>query len=388
MPFWGKKKEPTPAEMEAQGVAAFEQGDYQTAAKTFANLCDIEPTSERLYYLGVLMDMLGVQEGAISALTAAVEMDPENSQAFYSLSIVYSGMENFEGAFEAITKAYEVDPDDFRIVNHLAMLMCQSPVPEHRDPPRAVELAKQACELTDWQDEICQQTYETAKAAVGESAADDIAEGAAANAEEDLTFEIIEHFEKRFSRKANERSLQNIIPACDVAVAVQTIEATSSDHSTVAFTTGMSAKPMRRSDGEGLKFAELFMLIHPDWKVGEQIDEKIWPWHRLQQLAYLPHMGQEGYSRDPQVATIGDSPEKLGAGAEFTAFLLLPNPKGFVEPLQARSGRTVDFIMAMPIFSEEFEMASQPGGVDKLIQAIMSSRTRPEMAPGRANLAE
>lgn len=98
MGLFGKKK-PSPAKMEAVGIAAFEAEEYDDAIKIFANLCDIEPTSERLYYLGVLMDMWGEPDAATSALTQAVQMDPGNFQALYSLAIVRMGQKTFRERF-------------------------------------------------------------------------------------------------------------------------------------------------------------------------------------------------------------------------------------------------------------------------------------------------
>jgi len=133
MPFWNKKTK-DPQKLHDASVAAFENGDMPTAIKGFANLCDIEPTSERLYYLGVLLDMVGEPKQSIKALNESVKMDPGNSQAFYSLSIVHAGQENIEAAYNSVEKAYRIDPDDFRVVNHFAMTMLNSPFEDHQDP--------------------------------------------------------------------------------------------------------------------------------------------------------------------------------------------------------------------------------------------------------------
>ena len=273
-------------------------------------------------------------------------------------------------------------------MNHYAMMLCQSPIEAHHDFAKALELAKHACELTEYEDEICLATYESAKQAAGGNPPEPGPMKLDADSYpqvDDLTSEIIAHFEKRFSVKTNELALQNVIPLADVPVAVQTIQSPSSSKPSVIFTTGMSSSRMVRATDE-LPFAELLMIIPGDWPFPEEIDDRIWPWQRLQQLGYMPQMSGEGFSRKPQVVTLPDVPDKLGVGADFTAFLMLPNVKGYVDKYVSSSDRTINFILAMPIYSDEFEMASQSDGVNRLLSRIRETKTKPHMKPGRPSL--
>ena len=381
MIFGGKQKKIEKLHNDA--VAMFEAGNYEESVKRFAKLCDLEPNSERLYYLGVLMDMMGLSKEATKALQQSVRMDGQNSMALYSLAIVQQQSDNIEGAYDAIKKAYKADPNDFRILNLLAKLMITSPFEEHRDPKRAYLLAKRACELTNNHDEVCLDTLKEAQAMLGGAEDVDDASGEG-QAHMDTTQRIIGHFEARFKRKANDRALQNIVPNA-VPVAVQTIEF-SANHA-VAFTTGMSGPPMPVKGKKEIEYAELFMIIPASHKVPNPIDESIWPWHHLQILAFRPHSQGKCYWRKPQVIPVGEGKEPFAEGVEFVAYLLLPNVKGYVEPLDHPPGKRTDFILAMPIYREEYELATGEGGLAKLFDKIKATKTKPHYTPGRPNLA-
>lgn len=381
MIFGGKKKKIE--KLDREGKALFEAGDYANAVKRFALLCDLEPNSERLYYMGVLLDMMGIQDEAEKALRQSVDMDADNSYSWFSLAMICFGQSNFEGAHDAISNAYKADPNDFRILNLFAQVLIMSPYEDHKDPKRAHELAERACEITEYTDEVCMQTLEMAKENLGDSdAGDTVRQAADQHDPAKLTFEIIAHFEKRFRRKANDLALRNIVPN-HVPVAVQTIESSTNS---IVFTTGMSAQPMPLNNQRAIEFGELFMVIPGDHKMPNPVDQSIWPWHHLQQLAFRPHNDDATYGRDPQVVRMSEK-STLAEDVEFAAYLLLPNVKGYVDPLETEAKKRVQFILAMPIYQEEFELASQPKGIAKLFELIRASKTKPHYAPGRKNLA-
>ena len=168
MALWRSKKKDAEKAHEL-GMDAFENGEIKTAINAFTAAIELEPTSERYYYRGVLHDMSGKPKKAASDLRDAVELDPTNAPAWYSLSIVYFQQELTRESYDAVKRAHELAPDDFRIVNHYAQFLANSPIAEHVDPPRAVKLAKHACELTEWEDEICLTTYKDAMEAAGVS---------------------------------------------------------------------------------------------------------------------------------------------------------------------------------------------------------------------------
>ncbi len=384
MAFWNKKKSVDPQTLHDASVTAFENGDIPTAIKGFANLCDIEPTSERLYYLGVLLDMVGQPAPSVKALNQSVKMDANNSQALYSLSIVHAGQENIEAAYDAVKRAHEIEPDDFRIVNHLAMMMLNSPFKDHRNPQLAVELAKHACELTSWQDEICETTYKQALAQTGSSGKiAEVEERVESAKPQGLTLELIEHFEKRFKKKANEMALQNIVPICDVPVAVQTIESGKATSPNILFSTGASFVAAE-GKADSLPHAEVVMVIPGDMTMGPEIDERIWPWHSVQLAASRPHIDRKAFSSKPSVLKT-EVEGRSEDSSDFAATLLLPNVKGYIDQFEASSGRIVSFVLAMPIYRDEYEYATEHGA-SKLVECIRQQNVKPHFIPGRKSL--
>ena len=78
MPFWKKKKDPEQLQQEA--MSAFENGDMEQAFGKFMELREVHPTSEGLYCLGVMFDMIDRKNESVEALNQAVQLDPTNAQ--------------------------------------------------------------------------------------------------------------------------------------------------------------------------------------------------------------------------------------------------------------------------------------------------------------------
>jgi len=376
----GKKNQPPVGVMapvlEKKAMEAFEEGDMQNALELFAGLNDMQPTSDRLYHLGVIADICGNQELAIGALLQSVEMDECNAQARYSLGIiaVQAGMRAV--AREQIEAAYALNSTDFRVVNLYAKLLLDDSDPEYHDSEKALRLAEEACRLTEGQDEVCQQTLEEARAAQGVRPPEPSAEPKEQTALVDLTSEIMHHFESRFGRSSNENALQYILQP-SFPVAVQTIESQGTKSSCILYTTGLSH---RRMSG-GVDHAELVMILPAGSTAPAPTEPEIWPWQSMLILAVKPSIESTDYLRKPQLVTLKEDPVPLGTGTEFVAFLFLPNVKGYIDPLPTKAGRVVDFFLVMPVYLEEYQL-----GVPELLKKIQKHKLKPHYKPGRPNL--
>lgn len=71
-------------------------------------------------------------------------------------------------AIENYDKALELDPDDSGVLNNLAWVLATSPEAELRDGKRSVELAKRACEATDYKEAHILSTLAAAFAEKGD----------------------------------------------------------------------------------------------------------------------------------------------------------------------------------------------------------------------------
>ena len=77
---------------------------------------------------------------------------------------------HYEQAIADNLQALRLRPDDARTCNNLAWLWATNPHREQRDPSRAIEHARRACELTQWQNAGFLDTLAVAHAAAGQFA--------------------------------------------------------------------------------------------------------------------------------------------------------------------------------------------------------------------------
>ncbi|TWT78527.1 lipoprotein NlpI [Posidoniimonas polymericola] len=87
---------------------------------------------------------------AIEELTKVLDVAPDNQVALRLRGDMYLSVGKHPEAIADFAKAYEQNPDDSGLLNNYAWTLATSPFDELRNGERAVELAKQACELTDY----------------------------------------------------------------------------------------------------------------------------------------------------------------------------------------------------------------------------------------------
>lgn len=88
---------------------------------------------------------------SIEKYSRVLSMDKDNFLALRGRGDAYLGIGKHTEALKDYEHAYEVDPDDDALLNNYAWLLATSPDDELRDGNRAIELAKKACELTDYE---------------------------------------------------------------------------------------------------------------------------------------------------------------------------------------------------------------------------------------------
>jgi tetratricopeptide (TPR) repeat protein len=89
-------------------------------------------------------------EKAVEMYTKVLEMEPANKVALRLRGDAYLSLGEHAEAIADLEKAAELMPDDSGTLNNLAWVLCTSPNDELRDPKRAIDLAKQACDLTEY----------------------------------------------------------------------------------------------------------------------------------------------------------------------------------------------------------------------------------------------
>jgi len=87
---------------------------------------------------------------AITAYDQVLENDAENVAAFRGRADAYLGLGKQAEALADYEAALKVDPKNSGVLNNLAWVLATSPNEELRDGKRAIELAKLACEVTEF----------------------------------------------------------------------------------------------------------------------------------------------------------------------------------------------------------------------------------------------
>ena len=89
-------------------------------------------------------------EKAVEMYSQVLEKEPENKVALRLRGDAYLSLGKHAEAIADLEKAAQLMPDDSGTLNNLAWVLCTSPTDKLRDPKRAIELAKKACELTEY----------------------------------------------------------------------------------------------------------------------------------------------------------------------------------------------------------------------------------------------
>jgi len=390
-----------PEDANAAGFDAFEDGDYEAAIAHFTVALEQESLPTLYYYRGISYDMTDRPEEALADLSKCLEAEPDHTWAMFSRHRVYRKTKQWESAFADVLRAYEVDSGDFLIANAYAQMLATSPVDAHRNADRnaeqAVKIATHACELTNWEDPLCVQTLANAYRGAGNVAKANEYDQKVREVESstfDYDYEIVreeieEYFTYHMGKPPNERGIGDTISLGKVDVSVWTIDRGDPNKPNLIYTTGMSEQPMAvPEDVDDGPFAEVCMKLSPDWTPQPNVrdDATIWPWYWLRTIAHYPHEEKTWIGEYPSVFPVGGPLEPLGRYSGFTALLLIPN-LGQLEGFRSDEGPFINIITAMPIYTEEYELAKTEGGFKKLFARFQELGITTSLQPNRPNAA-
>ena len=99
---WGQELE--------QAKRAFDRGDYETAARLFAKIHEIDPSCDILFYLGLARYRLNQGDAALIAFRGAVECNPKLTDAQLALAAIYAERHNDTEALVAFTRVLSIEP--------------------------------------------------------------------------------------------------------------------------------------------------------------------------------------------------------------------------------------------------------------------------------------
>ncbi len=107
---------------------------------------------------------------AFSLFDSAIAIDPENWMFRYARGDALLSIGKHKDAIADYNVAVKLSPKNTGLLNNLAWVLATSPVDELRDGKRAIELAKMAAELTNYQQANILSTLGAAYAEAGDLA--------------------------------------------------------------------------------------------------------------------------------------------------------------------------------------------------------------------------
>jgi tetratricopeptide (TPR) repeat protein len=116
---------------------------------------------------GVVNGRKGDLRAAIRDYTSALEIDSTSFDALTNRSFAHRQLGEFRQAVADLTTAIRLSPQDYRPVNDLAWLLATVSDKATRNPPKAVQLATAACQMTSYDNWNTLDTLAAAHAAAG-----------------------------------------------------------------------------------------------------------------------------------------------------------------------------------------------------------------------------
>ncbi len=155
----------------------------------------------------------------------------------------------------------------------------------------------------------------------------------------------------------------------------------------VVVTCGMSELPMNvPEEFPEAAFAELFVLLPPDWPLDQaslQDERNWWPLRMLKHLARLPHE-YDTWIGEGHTVPNDDPPEPYAEGTELCCALAMPPmlvPEGFATLARPGHGE-IRFLMVVPLHADEMALKLERG-VDELYKRFDDADLDPVIDPAR-----
>ncbi len=188
------------------------------------------------------------------------------------------------------------------------------------------------------------------------------------------TIDAIDRHVERFIGPVE--TVQHEIVSDLIHVDIHVVPATADRPFHALVTSGMSDRPMRIPDelrGEVPEFAELMILLPPDWPLDQddwKEERHYWPIRQLKILARLPHEYDTWLGAWHSMPN-GDPAQPFAHDTDICAVMLAP-PIRFPDEfrtIRADDGREIGLFAVLPLLPDEIE-AKVRLGVDALLDAF------------------
>ena len=111
-------------------------------------------TAEKLFELGRLFQKHNNVDGGIAAYQRTLELKNDHVNAYNSLALLYYRKQQFADAIEQFETALKFEPDNIPVKRNLAGIFAYCPDISQRNGEKAVELAEQVCQASEYKNPV------------------------------------------------------------------------------------------------------------------------------------------------------------------------------------------------------------------------------------------
>jgi tetratricopeptide (TPR) repeat protein len=158
-----------PAGFGGRGVVWAEKKQYAKAMDDLAKAIKLDPKNpEWLRVRGATWGERKDFDKSLDDLNAALELDPKSAPTLLARGEAWAGKKDYAKAVADAEAAIELQPESATAHNARAWRLATCPDEELRDGKKAVESARKACDLSDWDDPAVLDTLAAAYAEAGD----------------------------------------------------------------------------------------------------------------------------------------------------------------------------------------------------------------------------
>jgi tetratricopeptide (TPR) repeat protein len=151
-----------------RGVVHEVQGDLEEAAEDYSTAIRLQPDGGGCYVLRAqVRHRQGRVDDALTDLSEHLQRHPDDPMALLFRASLHRERQAWPAALADLNAAHRAAPDNPQVCNNLAWMLATCPDAHLRDGARAVALARQACQATNWQHPLCLGTLGAALAETG-----------------------------------------------------------------------------------------------------------------------------------------------------------------------------------------------------------------------------
>ncbi len=158
-----------PPALDLRSAIAVAMGQFDEAIADVNTLLKREP--DNLLYklqLAIYLNAAGDSPAAVKVFSQVLKAEPGNGVAFRGRADAYLNMGAHKKAIADYEIAVKTATDDSGILNNFAWVLATSPEDKLRDGKRAIDLARKACELTEYKQAHILSTLAAAYAETGD----------------------------------------------------------------------------------------------------------------------------------------------------------------------------------------------------------------------------